>query len=84
MNEDEEKHGKHLLECIEEMSTAHVRCHDNVLYMNHRIKARDMLKIVNNCRKENDLRSLQSITTVPPRGKATRARSIQAKRQKGR
>ena len=38
MNDDEEGY---LLTCIEEMSTAHGRRHDTVLYMNHRVKARD-------------------------------------------
>ena len=81
MNDDEEGY---LLTCIEEMSTAHGRRHDTVLYMNHRVKARDMLKIVNHRRAEKGLRPLQSISTILARGKAKRARSIQAKRQKGR
>ena len=81
MNEDEEEyHSK----CIEEMSTAHGRRHDTVLYLNHRVKARDILKIVvNHRRTEKDLRPLQSISTVLARGKAKRTRSIQEKRHKG-
>jgi hypothetical protein len=62
------------------MSTAHGRRHDTVLYMNHRVKARDMLKIVvNHRRTEKYLRPLQSISTVLARGKAKRTRSIQEK-----
>ena len=81
MNDDKEGY---LLTCIEEMSTAHGRRHDTVLYMNHRVKERDMLKIVNYRRAEKGLRPLQSISTILARGKAKRARSIQAKRHKGR
>ena len=40
--------------------------------------------IVNHRRAEKDLRPLQSISTILARGKAKRARSIQAKRHKGR
>jgi hypothetical protein len=62
INEDEEEYYS---KCIEEMFTAHGRRHDTVLYMNHRVKARDMLKIVvNHRRTEKDLRPLQSISTV--------------------
>jgi hypothetical protein len=39
------------------MSTAHRKRHDTVLYMNHRVNACDMLKIVNHCRTEKDLRT---------------------------
>ena len=81
MNDDEKGY---LLTCIEEMSTAHGRRHDTVLFMNHRVKARDMLKIVNHRRAEKGLRPLQSISTILARGKAKRARSIQAKWHKGR
>ena len=81
MNVDEEEYH---LKCIEEMSTAHRKRHDTVLYMNHRVNACDMLKIVNHRRTEKDLRPLQSISTVLACGKAKRARSIQAKRHKGR
>ena len=81
MNDDEEGY---LLTCIEEMSTAHGRRHDTVLHMNHRVKACDILKIVNHRRAEKGLQPLQSISTILARGKAKRARSIQAKRHKGR
>ena len=67
-----------------EMSTAHGRRHDTVLYMNHRVKARDMLSIVNCRREEKNLKPLRSLSTVLSRGKAKRATSIQAKRHKGR
>ena len=81
MGEDEEQFP---LQSIEEMSTAHGRRHDTVLYMNHKVKARDMLKIVNCQREEKNLKALRSLSTVLSRGKAKRATSIQAKRHKGR
>ena len=80
MGEDEEQFP---LQSIEEMSTAHGRRHDTVLYMNHKVKARDMLKIVNCQREEKNLKPLRSLSTVLSRGKAKRATSIQAKRHKG-
>ena len=81
MGEDEEQFP---LKSIEEMSTAHGRRHDTVLYMNHKVKARDMLKIVNCQREEKNLKPLRSLSTVLSRGKAKRATSIKAKRHKGR
>jgi hypothetical protein len=44
IDEDEERF---LLKAIEDMSTAHGRRHDTVMYLHHRVKAKDMLKIVN-------------------------------------
>lgn len=81
MGEHEEQF---LLQSIEEMSTTHRRRHDTVLYMNHRVKAQDMLNIVNCRREENNLKPLMSLSTVVSRGKAKRATSIQAKCHKGR
>lgn len=82
MGEDKEQF---LLQSLEEMSTAHGRWHDTVLYMNHRVKAGDMLNIVNCCREEKHLKPLRNLSAVLSRGKAKRARtSIQAKCHKGR
>ena len=55
--EDEEQF---LLKSIEEIFTAHGRWHDTVLYMNHRVEAQDMLKIVDCCREEKNLKPLRS------------------------
>ena len=81
MGEDEEQF---FLKSTEEMSTAHGRWNDTVLYMNHRVTARDMLNIVNCYREEKNLKPLRSLSTVLACGKAKRATSIQAKRHKGR
>ena len=81
MGEDKEQF---LLQSIEEMSTNHRRRHETVLYMNHRVKARDMLNIVNCRREEKNLKPLRSLSTVLSCGKAKRATSIQAKCHKDR
>ena len=49
MDGDEEEF---LLKAIEEMARAHGRRHDTVMYLHHRVKAKDMLKIVNQRRVE--------------------------------
>ena len=50
MGEDEEQF---LLQSIEEMSTAHGRRHDTVLYMNHKVKARENCKLPYRRKYEN-------------------------------
>ena len=42
MDEDEEQY---LLKAIEDMSTCHGRRNDTVMYLHHRVKAKDMLRI---------------------------------------
>ncbi len=79
MDEDEEQF---LLKAIEDMSTAHGRRHDTVMYLHHRVK-RDMLKIVNHRRAEKGKSPLRAVSTVLARGKPKRKHSIQAKRHLG-
>ena len=50
MGEDEEQFP---LQSIEEMSTAHGRRHDTVLYMNHKVKARENCKLPYRRKYEN-------------------------------
>lgn len=73
MGEDMEKF---LLQSIEEMSIAHGRRHDTVLYRNHRVKARNMLNIVNCRREEKNLKPSRGLSTELSRGKAKRAINI--------
>lgn len=42
-----EQDERFVLECIENKTTAHDCGHDPVLYLNHRVKKRDFLKLVN-------------------------------------
>ena len=80
MDRDEEEF---LLKAIEEMATAHGRRHDTVMYLHHRVKAKDMLKIVNQKRVEKGKKPLRAVSTVLARGKPKRKDSIQAKRHLG-
>ena len=72
-----------LLKAIEEMATAHGRRHDTVMYLHHRVKAKDMLKIVNQRRVKKGKKPLRAVSTVVARGKPKRKDSIQAKRHLG-
>ena len=80
IDEDEERF---LLKAIEDMSTAHGRRHDTVMYLHHRVKAKDMLKIVNYRRATKWKRPLKAVSTVLARGTPKRIHSIQAKRPLG-
>lgn len=80
MDEDEEQY---LLKAIEDMSMCHGRRHDIVMYLHHRVKAKDMLRIVNHRRATKGKRPLKAVSTVLTRGKPKRASSIQAKRHTG-
>ena len=72
-----------VLECIENKATAHGRRHDPVLYLNHRVKKRDFLKLVNYNRARRGLKRLKSATTVYNRARPRNIRSIQAKNHLG-
>lgn len=80
MDKDEEQF---LLKAIENMSTCQGRSHDIVLYLHHRVKSKDMLRIVNHRRATKGKRPLKAVSTVLTRGRSKRASSIQAKRHIG-
>ena len=80
MDEDEEQY---LLKAIGDMSTCHGRRHDTFLYMHHRVKAKDMLRIVNHRKATKGKRPLKAVSTVLARGKSKRTSSIQARRHLG-
>ena len=65
MDEDEEEFW---LKAVEEMATAHGRRHDTVMYLHHRVKAKDMLKLVNQRRVEKGKKPLRAVSTVLARG----------------
>ena len=71
------------LKAIEDMSTCHGRRHDTVMCLHHRVKAKDMLRILNHRRATKGKRPLKAVSTVLTRGKPKRASSIQAKRHAG-
>ena len=41
--------------CVEEKATAHGRQHTSVLYLNHRVKVRDMRKLLNKYNTEHNI-----------------------------
>lgn len=51
-----------------------------VMYLHHRVKAKDMLRIVNHRKATKVKRPLKAVSTVQTRGKPKRASSIQTKR----
>lgn len=73
-SENEENIAKY----IEEKSTAHGRRHDQVSYLNHRVKCRDMLNVNNHRRYEEGRRLLRSTTTLYSRSKPRNSRSFQS------
>ena len=80
MDEDEEQY---FLNAIEDMSTCYGRRHNTVMYLHHRVKAKDILRIVNHRRATKGKRPLKVVSTVLTRGKPKKASSIQAKRHTG-
>lgn len=79
----DEQDEKFVLECIENKATAHGRRHDPVLYLNHRVKKKDFLKLVNYNRLRRGLKRLKSATSVYNRARPRNVKSIQAKNHLG-
>ena len=69
-----------LLDCITDKGTAHGRRQDSVVYLNHRVKKKDFLKIVNVNRKKRALPLIKSSTTAYNRSHPKNKRSFQAKK----
>ena len=82
MSLDEEDE-KFILNCIESKSTAHGRRHDAVMYLHHRVKKADFLKLANYNRLARGLKPIKSATTVYNRGRPKYRNSIQARRHLG-
>lgn len=80
MDENDEKFLEH---CIAAKATAHGRRQDSVLYLNHRVKKRDMVKIVNHNRIQRNLKPIRSETSVFNRSRPKNKRSKQAKNHIG-
>ena len=72
-----------LLTCIQNKATAHGRRHDFVLYLNHRVKKKDLLKLVNHSRAEKGLGQIRSATTAYNRTRPKNVRSVQARQHQG-
>ena len=74
---------KFLVDCIMSKATSHGRRHDSVLYLNHRVKKKDFLNIVNVSRERRNLKPIRSATTAYNRSRPKNIRSLQAKKHKG-
>ena len=57
-------------DCIESKSTAHGRRRDSVMYLNHRGKKKDFLRIANHSRISRGSKPIKSSTTMYNRGRA--------------
>lgn len=55
---------KFLAQCIDNKATAYGRRHDGVLYLSHRVKKRDFIRIVNFSRDERKLSQIRFTSTV--------------------
>ena len=72
-----------LVQSITKKATAHGRRHDSVMYLNHRVKKSDFLRIVNYSRLQRALQPMRSVTAVYNRLRPKNERSVQAKRHCG-
>ena len=72
-----------LEQCIIDKATAHGRRHVSVLYLNHRVKKKDFLKIVNHHRRQKNKTLLKSTTSIFNRSCPINKRSKQAKNHIG-
>ena len=72
-----------LAKAIENKATAHGRRKDSVLYLNHRVKKKDFLKLVNYDREKRSLALLKSVTAVYNRSRPKNIRSAEARNHIG-
>lgn len=72
-----------LAKCIAEKSTAHGRRHDVVMYLNHRVKKRHFLSLVNYNLLQRGKKLIRSATTVYNRSRPKNVRSLAAKQHRG-
>ena len=72
-----------LEQCFIDKATAHGRRHDSVFYLNHRVKKKDFLKIVNHHRRQKNKTLLKSTTSIFNRSCPINKRSKQAKNHIG-
>ena len=72
-----------LAEAIENKATAHGRRKDSVLYLNHRVKKKGLLKLVNYNREKRSLALLKSVTAVYNRSRSKNIPSTEARNHIG-
>ena len=77
--EDEE----YIARAIESMCSAHGRHHDPVMYLNHRLKCRDLLSIANHSLASRGKKLIKSARTVLLRPRPKKINSREGERHKG-
>jgi hypothetical protein len=68
---------------IESKSSTHGRRHDSVLYLNHRVKSRDLLSIANYNLHKRGKRNIKSARTVWLRARPRKINTIEGRKHKG-
>ena len=80
MDENDERFA---LDCIENKAITQCGYQGFVMYINHRIKKRDFLKLVNYNRLRRNLKPIKSLTTAFHRARPGNKGSFQTKRHLG-
>ena len=80
IDDDEEEF---VARCIEPKATYHGRRKETTVFLNRRVRRKDLLRIVNKKREEKGKSTNQSVTSVWNRSKPRRIDTIQAFRHKG-
>lgn len=75
---------EYIAKAIETMCSAHGRRHDAVLYLNHRLKSKNLLSIANHNLAKRGKKLIKSTRTVMLRSRPKKLRTREAKRHKGR
>lgn len=78
-SEDEE----FITKAIETMGSAHGRRHDSVLYLNNRLKCKDLLSVANHNLAKRGKRLIKSAQTVMSRSKPKKINTREGKKHKG-
>ena len=80
IEEDEEEF---LVRCIESKATYHGRRKETTMFINRRVRCKDLLKIVNARREEKGKAPLKSTTAVRNRSKPRRLGTVQSSKHLG-
>ena len=74
---------RYLERCIAEKATAHGRRHDTVWYLDHRVKGRHFLRLLNHYHEQRNLPLIKSFSAIYNRSRPKNMRSKQAKNHIG-
>ena len=80
IDDDEEEF---VARCIEAKATYHGRRKETTVFLNRRVRCKDLLRIVNKRKEEKEKSPIKSVTSVWNRSKPRRIDTIQAFKHKG-